>query len=208
MMARYLGPTCKLARREGTDLFLKSPVRPIDSKCRIDRLPGQSPTARRGRPTVYGTQLREKQKLRRIYGVLEKQFRGYYDEAARLSGSTGENLLNLLESRLDNVVYRMGFGVTRSEARQLVSHKSILVNGTIVNIPSYQVKPGDEIEIREKSKAQLRITAALEIAEQIGFPQWTEVDSKAKKGVFKSPPDRSEIFADIDESLVVALYSK
>ncbi|MBT5558770.1 MAG: 30S ribosomal protein S4 [Proteobacteria bacterium] len=207
-MARYLGPTCKLARREGTDLFLKSPVRPIDSKCRIDRLPGQSPTARRGRPTVYGTQLREKQKLRRIYGVLEKQFRGYYDEAARLSGSTGENLLNLLESRLDNVVYRMGFGVTRSEARQLVSHKSILVNGTIVNIPSYQVKPGDEIEIREKSKAQLRITAALEIAEQIGFPQWTEVDSKAKKGVFKSPPDRSEIFADIDESLVVALYSK
>ena len=207
-MARYLGPTCKLARREGTDLFLKSPVRPIDSKCRIDRLPGQSPTARRGRPTVYGTQLREKQKLRRIYGVLEKQFRGYYDEAARLSGSTGENLLNLLESRLDNVVYRMGFGVTRSEARQLVSHKSILVNGTIVNIPSYQVKPGDEIEIREKSKTQLRITAALEIAEQIGFPQWTEVDSKAKKGVFKSPPDRSEIFADIDESLVVALYSK
>jgi len=207
-MARYLGPTCKLARREGTDLFLKSPVRPIDSKCRIDRLPGQSPTARRGRPTVYGTQLREKQKLRRIYGVLEKQFRGYYDEAARLSGSTGENLLNLLESRLDNVVYRMGFGVTRSEARQPVSHKSILVNGTIVNIPSYQVKPGDEIEIREKSKAQLRITAALEIAEQIGFPQWTEVNSKAKKGVFKSPPDRSEIFADIDESLVVALYSK
>jgi small subunit ribosomal protein S4 len=207
-MARYLGPTCKLARREGTDLFLKSPVRPIDSKCRIDRLPGQSPTARRGRPTVYGTQLREKQKLRRIYGVLEKQFRSYYGEAARLSGSTGENLLNLLESRLDNVVYRMGFGVTRSEARQLVSHKSILVNGMIVNIPSYQVKSGDEIEVREKSKSQLRITSALEITEQIGFPQWTEVDPKAKKGIFKSAPDRSEIFADIDESLVVALYSK
>jgi small subunit ribosomal protein S4 len=207
-MARYLGPTCKLARREGTDLFLKSPVRPLDSKCRIDRLPGQSPQARRGRPTVYGTQLREKQKLRRIYGVLEKQFRSYYDEAARLTGSTGENLLTLLESRLDNVVYRMGFGVTRSEARQLVSHKSILVNGNIVNIPSYQVKAGDEIEVREKSKSQLRITAALEISEQIGFPQWTEVDSKAKKGVFKSVPDRSEIFADIDESLVVALYSK
>ena len=207
-MARYLGPTCKLARREGTDLFLKSPVRPLDSKCRIERLPGQSPQARRGRPTVYGTQLREKQKLRRIYGVLEKQFRSYYDEAARLTGSTGENLLSLLESRLDNVVYRMGFGVTRSEARQLVSHKSILVNGNIVNIPSYQVKAGDEIEVREKSKSQLRITAALEISEQIGFPQWTEVDSKAKKGVFKSVPDRSEIFADIDESLVVALYSK
>ncbi|MBT5032674.1 MAG: 30S ribosomal protein S4, partial [Proteobacteria bacterium] len=152
--------------------------------------------------------LREKQKLRRIYGVLEKQFRSYYDEAARLTGSTGENLLTLLESRLDNVVYRMGFGVTRSEARQLVSHKSILVNGNIVNIPSYQVKAGDEIEVREKSKSQLRITAALEISEQIGFPQWTEVDSKAKKGVFKSVPDRSEIFADIDESLVVALYSK
>lgn len=207
-MARYLGPTCKLARREGTDLFLKSPVRPLDSKCRIERLPGQSPQARRGRPTVYGTQLREKQKLRRIYGVLEKQFRSYYDEAARLTGSTGENLLALLESRLDNVVYRMGFGVTRSEARQLVSHKSILVNGNIVNIASYQVKAGDEIEVREKSKNQLRITAALEISEQIGFPQWTEVDSKAKKGVFKSVPDRSEIFADIDESLVVALYSK
>ncbi|MBX2849854.1 MAG: 30S ribosomal protein S4 [Acidiferrobacterales bacterium] len=207
-MARYLGPTCKLARREGTDLFLKSPVRSLDSKCKIDKVPGQSAQGRRPRVTVYGTQLREKQKLRRIYGVLEKKFRAYYAEAARLKGSTGENLLTLLESRLDNVVYRMGFAVTRAEARQLVSHKSIKVNGTIVNIPSYDVKPGDEIEIREKAKKQLRITSALEIAEQIGIPDWLNVDASAKKGTFKVAPERSELSADIDESLVVALYSK
>lgn len=207
-MARYIGPTCKLARREGTDLFLKSPVRSLESKCKIDKVPGQSAQVRRSRPTVYGTQLREKQKLRRIYGVMEKKFRTYYAESARMKGSTGEILLTLLESRLDNVVYRMGFAVTRAEARQLVTHKSIKVNGQLVNVPSFQINAGDEIEIREKSKKQLRIQAAVEIAEQIGIPGWLEVDSKAKKGVFKSAPDRSDLSADIDESLVVALYSK
>lgn len=207
-MARYIGPTCKLARREGTDLFLKSPVRPLESKCKIDKIPGQSAQARRARPTVYGTQLREKQKLRRIYGVLEKKFRAYYAEAARIKGSTGENLLTLLESRLDNVVYRMGFAVTRAEARQLVSHKSIKVNGTLVNIPSYNVQAGDVIEVREKAKKQLRISSALEIAEQIGIPDWLSVDAGSKKGTFKMAPVRSELSADIDESLVVALYSK
>ena len=207
-MARYLGPTCKLARREGTDLFLKSPARSLESKCKMDKVPGANAQSRRPRTTVYGTQLREKQKLRRIYGVLEKKFRAYYAEAARVKGSTGENLLTLLESRLDNVVYRMGFAVTRAEARQLVSHKSIKVNGQLVNIPSYNVKAGDEIEIRDKAKKQLRITAALEIAQQITLPEWCSVDIAAKKGVFKSAPERSELSADIDESLVVALYSK
>lgn len=207
-MARYIGPTCKLARREGTDLFLKSPARSLESKCKIDKVPGQSAQARRSRPTVYGTQLREKQKLRRIYGVLEKKFRAYYAEAARIKGSTGENLLTLLESRLDNVVYRMGFAVTRAEARQLVSHKSVKVNGQLVNIPSFNVKPGDKVEIRDKAKKQLRISAALEIAEQIGQPEWLDVDSSSKSGVFKTIPERSELSADINESLVVALYSK
>ena len=207
-MARYIGPTCKLARREGTDLFLKSPARSIDSKCKFDRPPGVKAAGRRPRSTVYGTQLREKQKLRRMYGVLEKQFRNYYAEAARISGSTGSNLLQLLEGRLDNVVYRMGFGVTRAEARQLVSHKSILVNGVKVNIPSYQVQPGDQIEVVEKSKVQLRITSALEIAEQIGFVPWVDVDVKGVKGSFKALPERSELPPDIDEALVVALYSK
>ncbi|MFT5111812.1 MAG: small subunit ribosomal protein S4 [Parasphingorhabdus sp.] len=207
-MARYIGPTCKLARREGTDLFLKSPVRPIDSKCKFQKVPGFSAGARRPRITVYGTQLREKQKLRRMYGVMEKQFRAYYDEADRRSGSTGENLLQLLECRLDNVVYRMGYGVTRAESRQLVSHNSIVVNGQKVNIPSYQVKAGDIVEIREKSKKQLRIQSALEIAEQIGFPHWVEVEGKAAKGVFKTVPERADLSADINEALVVALYSK
>ncbi len=207
-MARYIGPTCKLARREGTDLFLKSPARPLESKCKIDKVPGQSAQARRPRTTVYGTQLREKQKLRRMYGVLEKKFRAYYAEAARGKASTGEMLLTLLESRLDNVVYRMGFAVTRAEARQLVSHKSIKVNGKIVNVPSFHVKPGDEVEVRDKAKKQLRIGAALEIAEQIGFPEWLSVDRANKKGVFKATPDRSELSSDIQESLVVALYSK
>ncbi len=182
-MARYLGPTCKLARREGTDLFLKSPARTINSKCKFDSPPGVKAAGRRIRRTVYGTQLREKQKLRRMYGVLEKQFRNYYKEAARISGSTGLNLLQLLESRLDNVVYRLGFGVTRAEARQLVSHKSIMVNGKKVNIPSYQVRPGDEIEVVEKCKKHLRIISALEIAEQIGFVPWVEVNVQAVKGV-------------------------
>lgn len=207
-MARYIGPTCKLARREGTDLFLKSPVRTIDSKCKFDRAPGVKPGGRRPRTTVYGTQLREKQKLRRMYGVMEKQFRAYYKEAARQSGSTGLNLLQLLESRLDNVVYRMGYGVTRAECRQLVSHKAVKVNGIKVNIPSYQVKPGDEIEITDKAKKQLRITSALEIAEQIGIVPWVEVDVKAVKGQFKSMPDRADLPPDINEALVVALYSK
>jgi small subunit ribosomal protein S4 len=207
-MARYIGPTCKLARREGTDLFLKSPARPLESKCKIDKVPGQSAQARRPRATVYGTQLREKQKLRRMYGVLEKKFRSYYAEAARTKGSTGENLLTLLESRLDNVVYRMGFSVTRAEARQLVSQKSNKVQGQLCNIPSFNVKAGDVVEIREKAKKQLRIGAALEIAEQLGFPDWIDVDSGSKKGVFKLAPERSELSADINESLVVALYSK
>ncbi len=207
-MARYLGPTCKLARREGTDLFLKSPVRPIDSKCKFERAPGFKAGARRPRITVFGTQLREKQKLRRMYGILEKQFRNYYIEAARIKGSTGENLLQLLERRLDNVVYRMGYAVTRAEARQLVSHNAVQVNGKRVNIPSYRVTPGDEVQIREKSKKQLRIEAALEIAEQIGFVPWVDVDVKQVKGVFKALPDRDELPPDINESLVVALYSK
>lgn len=207
-MARYIGPTCKLARREGTDLFLKSPARSLESKCKIDKVPGQSAGARRPRTSVYGTQLREKQKLRRMYGVLEKKFRSYYAEAARVKGSTGEVLLTLLESRLDNVVYRMGFAVTRAEARQLVTHKAIKVNGRVVNVPSFHISAGDEVEVRDRAKKQLRIGAALEIAEQIGIPEWLNVDRANKKGVFKMVPDRSELSADIQESLVVALYSK
>lgn len=207
-MARFIGPTCKLARREGTDLFLKSPVRSLDTKCRLERKPGQSQSGRRPRVTVYGTQLREKQKLRRMYGIMEKQFRNYFKKAAQKKGSTGENLLEFLETRLDNVVYRMGFAVTRAEARQLVGHKAISVNGETVNIPSFKVSPGDEIAIREKARNQLRIQAALDIAEQIGAPEWMDVDLKAKKGVFKNVPDRSDLPAEIDESLVVALYSK
>lgn len=207
-MARYLGPTCKLARREGTDLFLKSPARSLESKCKIDKVPGANAQSRRPRTTVYGTQLREKQKLRRIYGVMEKKFRSYYAEAARVKGSTGENLLTILETRLDNVVYRMGFAVTRAEARQLVSHKAIKVNGEIVNIPSFTINAGDAVEIRDRAKKQLRIGAALEIAEQIGIPDWLDVDVPGKKGVFKMTPERSDLSADIDESLVVALYSK
>ena len=207
-MARYRGPTCKLARRECTDLFLKSPVRTIDSKCKFDRIPGIKLAGRRPRSTVYGIQLREKQKLRRMYGVLESQFRNYYKRAARIPGSTGLNLLQLLESRLDNVVYRLGFGVTRNEARQLVSHKSVMVNGSKVNIPSYQVQPGDEIEIAERCRKQLRISSALEIAEQIGFVPWVDVDVKHFKGTFKTLPERAELSPDINEALVVALYSK
>lgn len=207
-MARYLGPTCKLARRAGTDLSLKSPIRAMDSKCKFDRPPGFKAGARRPRSTVYGTQLREKQKLRYMYGLMEKQFHSYYVEAARSKAATGEKLLQLLESRLDSVVYRMGFGITRAEARQLVGHNAILVNGAKVNIPSYQVKPGDEVSIRERSRGQLRIKSALEIAEQLGFVPWVDVDSKAFKGLFKAVPDRGDLSQDIDESLVVALYSK
>jgi len=207
-MARYLGPTCKLSRREGTDLFLKSGVRPIEAKCKFETPPGTTAGQRRGRLSDYGLQLREKQKLRRMYGVLERQFRNYYKSAARIKGSTGENLLKMLEGRLDNTVYRMGFACTRAEARQLVSHKSIVVNDQVVNIPSYQVSPGDKIEIREKAKAQSRIKAALNIATQVGLPDWVDVDEKNMAGVLKALPEREEILPDINENLVVELYSK
>jgi small subunit ribosomal protein S4 len=206
-MARYIGPKLKLSRREGTDLFLKSGVRAIDTKCKIETIPGQH-GARRGRLSDYGVQLREKQKVRRIYGVLEKQFRNYYKEAARLKGNTGENLLQLLEKRLDNVVYRMGFASTRAEARQLVSHKAIVVNGQVVNIPSFTVKADDVVSVREKSKTQARIIAALELAEQREKPLWVEVDNKKMEGVFKRIPDRSDLSAEINEQLIVELYSK
>jgi small subunit ribosomal protein S4 len=205
-MARYLGPTCKLARREGTDLYLKSGVRPLDSKCKLDTAPGMH-GVRRGRLSDYGVQLREKQKVRRMYGVLEKQFRGYYKEAARRKGATGENLLQLLESRLDNVVYRMGFGSTRAESRQLVSHKSILVNGSTVNIPSYQVKENDVVSIREKAKAQLRIKSALDLSAQREV-EWVEVNNSKLEGTFKRVPDRADLPAEINENLIVELYSK
>ncbi len=206
-MARYIGPKLKLSRREGTDLFLKSGVRAIDSKCKIDTVPGVH-GARKSRLSDYGIQLREKQKVRRIYGVLEKQFRNYYKEAARLKGATGVNLLQLLEGRLDNVVYRMGFGATRAESRQLVSHKAILVNGKVVNIPSYNVKPNDVVSIREKSKTQARIKAALEIADQREKPIWVEVDTSKMEGTYKRHPERSDLSADINEQLIVELYSK
>jgi len=206
-MARYLGPKLKLSRREGTDLFLKSGVRAIDTKCKIDTIPGQH-GARRGRLSDYGIQLREKQKVRRIYGVLEKQFRNYYTDAARIKGNTGENLLQLLEKRLDNVVYRMGYASTRAEARQLVSHKAIVVNGQVVNIPSFTVKAEDVVSIREKSKTQARIVAALELADQREKPLWVEVDNKKMEGVFKRVPDRSDLSAEINEQLIVELYSK
>jgi small subunit ribosomal protein S4 len=206
-MARYLGPKLKLSRREGTDLFLKSGVRAIDTKCKIETAPGQH-GARKPRLSDYGLQLREKQKVRRIYGVLEKQFRNYYKEAARLKGNTGENLLQLLEGRLDNVVYRMGYASTRAEARQLVSHKAIVVNGKVVNIPSYQVKAEDVVAVREKAKKQDRIVAALELAEQREKPTWIEVDNKEMSGVYKSSPERSDLSAEINEQLIVELYFK
>ncbi|MFT4652984.1 MAG: small subunit ribosomal protein S4 [Kangiellaceae bacterium] len=206
-MARYLGPKLKLSRREGTDLFLKSGVRAIESKCKIDQPPGQH-GARRGRLSDYGVQLREKQKVRRMYGVLEKQFRNYYKEAARLKGNTGENLLQLLEQRLDNVVYRMGFASTRAEARQLVSHKAIVVNGKVVNIPSFNVKAEDVVSVREKAKKQARIVAALELADQREKPVWLEVDNTKMEGTFKRVPERTDLSAEINEQLIVELYSK
>ena len=206
-MARYIGPVCKLSRREGTDLFLKSGVRALDSKCKADTIPGVH-GARRSRLSEFGTQLREKQKVRRMYGVLERQFRNYYKEADRLKGATGVNLLSLLETRLDNVVYRMGFGSTRAEARQIVSHKSILVNGQTVNIPSYKVAEGDVISIREKAKVQLRIKSALELAAQRAAVEWCDVDTTNLEGTFKSTPERSELPAEINEQLIVELYSK
>ena len=206
-MARYLGPKLKLSRREGTDLFLKSGVRPIDSKCKIDHAPGQH-GVRRGRLSDYAVQLREKQKVRRIYGVLEKQFRNYYKAADRKKGATGENLLKLLESRLDNVVYRMGYGSTRAESRQLVSHKAITVNGGIVNIASYQVKADDIVAVAEKSKGQLRIQAAMQLAAQRGQVDWVEVNAEKMEGTFKRLPDREELPVEINENLIVELYSK
>ncbi|MDG6897649.1 30S ribosomal protein S4 [Actinobacillus delphinicola] len=206
-MARYLGPKLKLSRREGTDLFLKSGVRAIETKCKIETAPGQH-GAQKARLSDYGNQLREKQKVRRIYGILERQFRNYYKEANRLKGNTGENLLVLLEKRLDNVVYRMGFAATRAEARQLVSHKAIVVNGRVVNIPSFQVSVDDVIAIREKSKKQARIKASLELAEQKEKPTWLEVDAAKMEGVFKRIPERSDLSADINEHLIVELYSK
>ncbi len=206
-MARYIGPKCKLSRREGTDLFLKSGVRALDSKCKAETQPGVH-GARRGRLSDYGLQLREKQKVRRIYGVLEKQFRGYYKEAARRKGATGENLLQLLESRLDNVVFRMGYGSTRAEARQIVSHRSITVNGEVVNVASYQVAAGDVVAVREKAKNQLRIKAALELAAQRAPVEWVEVDSAKMEGTFKAMPERAELPAEINEQLIVELYSK
>ena len=207
-MAKYTGPKCKLSRREGTDLFLKGRGRSLEGKCKLETPPGQHGDARRARMSDYALQLREKQKLRRMYGVLEKQFRNYYKSAAQQKGSTGVNLLQLLECRLDNVVYRMGFGSTRAECRQLVSHKSILVNGTSVNIPSYKVKAGDTVEVREKSRKQARISSAIDVASQLGFADWVEVDEKKMTGVFKAVPDRDQFLPDINENLVVELYSK
>ena len=207
-MARYTGPTLRLSRREGTDLYLKSGVRAIESKCNMDSPPGVAAGARRGRLSDYGLQLREKQKVRRMYGVLERQFRNYYKKAASTKGNTGENLLSLLEKRMDNVVYRMGFGCTRAEARQMVSHKAFKVNGKVMNIPSYQVQPGDEIQVRDNKKGHLRIAAALKIAATREDCDWLEVDEANLKGVFKSVPDRTDLSTEINENLIIELYSK
>jgi small subunit ribosomal protein S4 len=206
-MAKYIGPKCKLSRRVGADLMLKGRGRSLETKCKLDTPPGQH-GARKQRPSDYALQLREKQKLKQMYGVLEKQFRNYYLKASKKKGSTGLLLLQMLESRLDNIVYRMGFAATRSEARQLVSHKAVSVNGQTVNVASYAVNPGDTVEIREKARAQTRIAAALAVAAQIGFPDWMEVDEKGLKGKFKSVPEREQMLADINENLVVELYSK
>jgi small subunit ribosomal protein S4 len=208
-MARYRGATCKLARREGADLGLKSPSRALDSKCKLENKPGQHGANRRMRQSDYAGQLREKQKVKRIYGVLERQFRNYYAKASSLKGNTGENLLRLLESRLDNVVYRMGFAVTRAQARQLVSHKGVMVNGKKVNIPSYQVREGDEVTLTERAQKQLRVQEAATLADSMDLrPMWVEVDTKKFAGVFKSVPDRGDLPSDINESLIIELYSK
>ena len=209
-MARYIGPTCKLARREGADLSLKSPARALDSKCKLEQKPGQhGATARKGKLSDYATQLREKQKVKRIYGLLERQFRNYYKKASTKKGNTGENLLQLLETRLDNVVYRMGFAITRPSARQLVSHRGVLVNGKSVNLPSYQIKAGDSIELSEKAQKQLRVQESLTVSQQMDLsPSWVEVNSQKFSGVFKAVPDRADLPADINEALIVELYSK
>jgi small subunit ribosomal protein S4 len=208
-MARYRGATCKLARREGADLSLKSPARAIDSKCKLENKPGQHGANKRMRMSDYAVQLREKQKVKRIYGVLERQFGNYYTKASTLKGNTGENLLRLLESRLDNVVYRMGFAVTRAQARQMVSHKAVLVNGKKVNIPSYQVKPGDAIALTERARSHLRVQEAATVFDTMDLrPGWVEVDSKKFEGTFKAVPDRGDLPSDINEALIVELYSK
>ena len=207
-MARYLGPKAKLSRREGTDLFLKSARRSIGDKAKFDSKPGQHGRTSGARTSDYGLQLREKQKVKRMYGILEKQFRRYFEEADSRKGNTGANLLSLLESRLDNVVYRMGFGSTRAEARQLVSHKALTVNGKAVNIPSYMVKAGDVVAVRDKSKKQNRVVEALQLAQQVGMPSWVEVNLEKAEGVFKSVPDRDQFAADVNESLIVELYSR
>lgn len=208
-MARYIGPTCKLARREGVDLELKSPSRGLESKCKLNQPPGQHGASRRARLSDYAAQLREKQKVRRIYGILERQFRNYYKSAAQQKGATGENLLRLLESRLDNVVYRMGFAVTRAQARQMVSHKSISVNGKLVNIPSFQVRPDDVVAVREKARNQLRVKEAMTLSQDMDLvPAWLSVDVQKMEGVLKAYPDRADLSAEINESLIVELYSK
>jgi len=208
-MARYIGPTCKLARREGTDLSLKSPARSLDSKCKLDQKPGQHGSGRRNKVSDYAVQLREKQKVKRIYGLLERQFRNYYKKASTRKGNTGEILLQMLETRLDNVIYRMGFAVTRPQARQIVSHRGVLVNGKSVNLPSYQVRPGDEISLTEKAQKQLRVQESLNVSQEMDMlPGWVEVDVKKFNGVFKSVPERSDLSSDINESLIVELYSK
>ena len=206
-MARYLGPKLKLSRREGTDLFLKSGVRPLESKCRAEAPPGMHGN-KRARHSDYAIQLREKQKVRRLYGVLEKQFRNYYKKADRQKGATGMNLLRILERRLDNVVYRMGYGSTRAEARQLVSHKSIVVNGNVINIPSYQVEAGDTVSVREKSRNQLRIQGALGLAANRAPVPWLKVNADKMEGVFNSYPEREDLPQEINENLIVELYSK
>ncbi|UXI67365.1 30S ribosomal protein S4 [Tahibacter amnicola] len=208
-MARYIGPTCKLARREGADLSLKSPARAVDSKCKLEQKPGQHGAARKGKLSDYAVQLREKQKVKRIYGLLERQFRSYYAKASRKKGNTGESLLQMLEQRLDNVVYRMGFAVTRTQARQLVSHKAIEVNGKKVNLASFQVKAGDQVSITENSRSQLRIQEALTLSQEMDLaPSWVEVDAKKFSGMFKAVPERSDLPSDINEALIVELYSK
>ena len=207
-MARYLGPKGKLSRREGTDLFLKSTRRAIADKVKFESKPGQHGRTSGSRTSDFGLQLREKQKVKRMYGVLERQFRRYFAEAERRRGNTGSNLLTLLESRLDNVAYRMGFGSTRAEARQLVSHKAVTVNGRVVNIPSYSVKPGDTLGLRENARKQLRVQDALKLAEATGMPGWVQVDVSKMEGVFKKAPDRDEFGADIKEALIVELYSR
>ncbi len=207
-MARYLGPKAKLSRREGTDLFLKSARRPIGDKSKFETKPGQHGRTSGSRTSDFGLQLREKQKVKRMYGVLERQFRRYFAEAERRKGNTGANLLLLLESRLDNVVYRMGFASTRAEARQLVSHKGVTMNGSVINIPSALVKAGDTVAVREKAKKQLRVTESMKLAESIGMPGWVAVDATKLEGVFKKTPDRDEFGSDINESLIVELYSR